>query len=206
MANRGLINPALLTGIADAIRTKTGGAGTMTPAQMASQIALIETGITPSGTLTITENGIYDVTDKAAAAVQVPQNSIQFFEATVADDVASGKMSYLSGANDYLASIRNDPNAFVMVRYLGIAASTAELSLWVAANFPLVYTGDGLRNCFVVRSSVSACSATFQSNGLKGDNYSGNMNVAANGSLYLWPSATYPLKAGTYQIIAGTVS
>lgn len=36
---RGLIDPALLTGIADAIRAKTGGTSAMTPAEMAAAIA-----------------------------------------------------------------------------------------------------------------------------------------------------------------------
>lgn len=41
---RGLIDPALLTDIADAIRAKTGSNGTYTPAQMATAIANITTG------------------------------------------------------------------------------------------------------------------------------------------------------------------
>lgn len=41
---RGLINPALLTDIADAIRAKNGSSDTYTPAEMAEAIAEIETG------------------------------------------------------------------------------------------------------------------------------------------------------------------
>lgn len=41
--------------------------------QYAEKIQQIETGITPSGTVEITENGTHDITEYAEANVQVPQ-------------------------------------------------------------------------------------------------------------------------------------
>ncbi len=45
-----------LKAIADSIRTKTGHTGTITVEEMPSAIDYIETGITPTGTIEITEN------------------------------------------------------------------------------------------------------------------------------------------------------
>lgn len=44
MPEKGLISKSILTGIANAIRAKTGGTDTMTPAEMAANIAAISAG------------------------------------------------------------------------------------------------------------------------------------------------------------------
>lgn len=65
------IEDSTLVAIGDAIRDKNGTTDTYTPAEMATAIGAIETGITPTGELEITENGTYDVTDYASAIVNV---------------------------------------------------------------------------------------------------------------------------------------
>ena len=61
-----------LTDVANSIRTKTGTTAQINAQDFSSKIESIETGITPTGTIDITTNGIVDVTNYAKANVNVP--------------------------------------------------------------------------------------------------------------------------------------
>lgn len=69
-----IIQDKTLTDIADAIRSKTNTTDTMKPTDMPAKINSITTGITPTGSITLTENNLdYDVTNYKTAVAKIPE-------------------------------------------------------------------------------------------------------------------------------------
>lgn len=111
--------------------------------------------------------------------------------------------TYTMLTDPYLLAVRNASNGFVLMRYMGVGASTAELMFWFTANFTIGYSGATAYNSLVLRATASAINANYNTHGLVGDNYNGHININASGAMILMNNATYPLKAGDYEILAG---
>ncbi len=75
MAKHTTLN-GLFTDIATSLRGKTGNTGKIVADDFPSVIDGIQTGITPTGTKSITTNGSHDVTNYATAKVEVPASGI----------------------------------------------------------------------------------------------------------------------------------
>lgn len=131
---------------------------------------------------------------------ETPSLDIKKLKATVSSDKTS---TYTLLTDPQLLKARNSPNGFVLMRYLGVGASTAELMFWFTANFTIGYSGATAYNSLVLRATASAINANYNTHGLVGDNYNGHININANGAMILMNNATYPLKAGNYEILAG---
>ena len=71
MGNK-LYEESSVQAIANAIRTKLGTDAAYKIGDMATAVSLIPTGITPTGSITLSTNGTYDVTNYASAVVQTP--------------------------------------------------------------------------------------------------------------------------------------
>lgn len=101
MTSRGLVSKSKIDAIKSAIRAKGAGSASMTLDQMATAIGTIGGGSTPTGTISITENGTYDVAAYASAAVNVSSSG---GDTSLADAMIQGTATEIvSGAT----SVRN---------------------------------------------------------------------------------------------------
>lgn len=115
-----------LTSVADAIRTKGGTSAALTyPAGFVSAIQAIPTGITPTGTVSITENGTVDVTNYASASVNVSGGVVNTCTVTIDEvGVTCSGFSDHTPTGAYVAVMQLDSGQYpIIAAYFNINGS-----------------------------------------------------------------------------------
>lgn len=144
-----------MTAIANAIRAKRGISGTLSLDQMATEIENIQTGITPSGTKTITANGTYDVTQFASAEVDtnpIPNlyTKLEYIESSGTQYIDSGVMP----TENCVAEIDFELTGYTNSDYIALVSASTHMYLVHFAHF----TGGSIRfasNWFYYSDPVS---------------------------------------------------
>lgn len=141
------IDDSILTDIADAIRDKKESTDTYAPQEMAQEISTIA-GIIPTGTINITTNDTYDITNYASASVNVASDPTEYFGT-----------SFGAGANgNYAGVIR--VIEYLPDNYIVPSGTDLSLAFWNMIGLkeaPLFDTSSvtSLRNCFLNCSSLT---------------------------------------------------
>ena len=103
-----------LTNIADAVRYKTGTNGKMLLNDIPDKIRNIE-GIIPSGSIEVTENGTYNISEYASAVVDVPVKTL-ISESVLAVDKTSETVHENYWVENYLPE-EQEPDALYVIEF-----------------------------------------------------------------------------------------
>lgn len=189
-----------LTSIANAIRAKTGGSSQLTLTEMAAEIGNIPTGITPAGSVTLTANGVYDVTAKAQAVVNVPFSS-KCFKVTLNENKTGEIILNPGGDSDIAAHYAENGFTAALIRLSGVNELCILCSIAGNVNLRngstvcggLVRANSSAVSCAVIEKAVSAPSTRI----------GGTLTVNSSGVVSYYGSSTIPMAAGNYLVICG---
>lgn len=145
-----VVNDEYLSDIADAIRAKKGTQDTYKPSQMADAISSISGGITPTGTIQITQNGTVDVSQYASANVNVPTEASDWLDITPdwSNMIADNKTAYSYDAStDELRVYSTSNGTYLSARLPFVPESGVKYRLeWTATKNGSANSSVGFRN------------------------------------------------------------
>jgi hypothetical protein len=173
-------------------------------------VAVPASGIIPTGTKAITENGTHDVTNFASAAVNVPSSAKTLYTIPITLDAALGgganaNKDILSG-HDFVKAHYADDNFFAM--WIPVNATTAVGSGVVGmvfhANRALITTKNTIYGIFL-RSTGTTASSNFMGNTAKlnGKGYNVSLRADSSGNINLYVASAYTVPAGNYLLVLG---
>ncbi len=206
-------NDTDLTKVANAIRTKGETSAKLAfPDGFASAVSAITTGITPTGTKEITENGTYDVTNFASAKVEVPTGG-------GADNyhVIPITLNGLGGTANAITTVISN-NAFVKEHYADEAfwvmlmplnvtfTNVAASSTFLFATNRALAKGKG--DVYTIRTigQIDTSSyVSFQGGTAKvsGSGYNISLRATSAGNITIYTAAKMYVPAGNYLLVMG---
>lgn len=170
-------------------------------------------GITPSGSINITENGTYDVTDKETAIVEVStggsSNNFHIIPITLSSAYtgAAAEHTILSG-NEFVKAHYADEGFFAMWIPLNTptAAESGTAGFIYHSNRAMIHTNSAVYAVFA-RSTSPTANSGWMPNSRKVSDSGYNVSFRANskGDLKMYRSATYTIPAGEYRLVLGLV-
>lgn len=124
MGTNYIVDGADLTAIADSIREKTNLTTGLQVSEMSSAIDGIPGGVTPSGTINITENGTKNIAGYAEALVTVRNgtNNIHIEYENPSDISGAGNYITVATGNDILKQVRSLDTLIVISHFSGEGA------------------------------------------------------------------------------------
>lgn len=194
-----------MTEVAQAIRAKGGTTEQLAwPDGFKSAIESIETGITPTGSVAISENGTYDVTAKATAVVNVLNNHLRFVYNNPADvSGRDGEFVLIVTGDDTLKQVRSLDSLVVIYHASGDAPCVrSAIAMNVLLDLPIYNFNTGgqfFQACKRVGAdgNVTGANSIGPTDDTGITSGPGRIYITENGDLRIYGNTTaYPIRAG----------